>query len=143
MLKAPLLDSLTRGGHVLPDDDGDTPSANAGANGSFTSVVLTEGNSDFWGTNLGAASNSIGIFPPFHGAKQALAVTGDQTAATTTPVLQTQQTQPLTIGASDTAEISGVSSQAVTFEGTTGTLKLDNSVGFTGQISGLAGADAL
>ena len=52
------------------------------------------------------------------------------------------ETQPVTISDGGTAEIS-VSSQAVTFEGTTGTLKLDNSVSFTGQISGLAGADAL
>ena len=35
------------------------------------------------------------------------------------------------------------SSQAVTFEGVTGTLKLDDAPAFTGQISGLTGADAI
>ena len=73
---------------------------------------------------------------------QHAALSLDNTAAATTPVSQTRQTQPVTISDGGTAEIS-VSSQAVTFEGTTGTLKLDNSVSFTGQISGLAGADAL
>ena len=40
-------------------------------------------------------------------------------------------------------EIDGASAQAVNFTGTTGTLKLDDAVAFTGQVSGLAGSDAL
>ena len=42
-----------------------------------------------------------------------------------------------------TAEISGDVSQAVTFSGTTGTLKIDHSTTFTGEITGLSGVDAL
>jgi hypothetical protein len=42
-----------------------------------------------------------------------------------------------------TVEIHGVSDQSVSFEGITGELKLDDAVAFTGQISGLAGSDAL
>src|SRR6202022_3392819 len=40
-------------------------------------------------------------------------------------------------------EISGLNAQSVTFTGTTGTLKLDHSLAFTGQITGLAGSDAI
>ena len=65
------------------------------------------------------------------------------TASTTAPIIQIQQTQPITIDNGGTAEISGASSQAVTFEGATGTLKLDDAPVFTGQISGLTGADAI
>ena len=70
-------------------------------------------------------------------------VTIDTTAPTTTPIIQIQQTQPITIDNGGSAEISGASSQAVTFEGATGTLKLDDAPAFTGHISGLTGADAI
>ena len=70
-------------------------------------------------------------------------VTVDTTAPTTTPIIQIQQTQPITIDNGGTAEISGASSQAVIFEGATGTLKLDDAPAFTGHISGLTGADAI
>ena len=65
------------------------------------------------------------------------------TAPTTTPIVQIQQTQPITIDNGGTAEIRIASSQAVTFEGATGTLKLDDAQAFTGQVSGLTGSDAL
>ena len=65
------------------------------------------------------------------------------TAPTTAPIIQIQQTQPITIDNGGTAEISGASSQAVIFEGATGTLKLDDAPAFTGHISGLTGADAI
>ena len=42
-----------------------------------------------------------------------------------------------------TAEIRGPSAQSVTFAGSTGALKLDDATAFKGQISGLAGADAI
>ena len=40
-------------------------------------------------------------------------------------------------------EINGASGQSVTFAGATGTLKIDDSLAFTGQVSGLTGSDAL
>ena len=40
-------------------------------------------------------------------------------------------------------EIEGPNTPSVTFAGTTGTLKLDQSLAFTGQISGMAGSDAI
>ncbi|MGJ4940716.1 beta strand repeat-containing protein [Bradyrhizobium sp. HKCCYLS1011] len=42
-----------------------------------------------------------------------------------------------------TVEIPGGDSQAVTFSGTTGTLKIDHSITYTGEITGLSGLDAL
>jgi hypothetical protein len=49
----------------------------------------------------------------------------------------------VTVGDGGTVEIDGTSAQSVTFTGTTGTLKIDHSLAFAGQISGLAGSDAL
>ena len=48
-----------------------------------------------------------------------------------------------TVAAGAAVEIDGVSAQSVTFTGTTGMLTLDDSLSFTGQISGLTGSDAL
>ena len=42
-----------------------------------------------------------------------------------------------------TVETDGRSAQSLTFTGTTGTLKLEDALSFTGSISGLAGADAV
>ena len=49
----------------------------------------------------------------------------------------------VTIAEGASAEIAGASAQSVAFDGTTGTLKLDASLDFTGEISGLAGSDAI
>ena len=49
----------------------------------------------------------------------------------------------ITIADGATAEIDGPSAQSVTFAGSTGTLKLEDAPAFKGQISGLAGADAI
>ena len=49
----------------------------------------------------------------------------------------------MTIANGATVEIDGRSAQAVTFTGTTGTLKREDAPYFTGSISGLAGADAV
>ena len=61
----------------------------------------------------------------------------------TSPIVQIQPTQPVTIEDGGTAEIVGASAQSVTFTGTTGTLKLDDASAFTGVVSGLTGADAI
>ena len=49
----------------------------------------------------------------------------------------------VTVANGASVELQGASAQSVTFAGTTGTLKLENAVGFRGQISGLTGSDAL
>ena len=50
---------------------------------------------------------------------------------------------PVTVADGAAVEIDGASAQSVTFAGTTGTLKLDDAMAFTGQVSGLTGSDAL
>ena len=50
---------------------------------------------------------------------------------------------PLNVADGTTAEIANASSQSVSFAGPTATLKLDDAVAFTGQVSGLSGSDAL
>ena len=49
----------------------------------------------------------------------------------------------VTVADGATVAIDGISGQSVTFAGTTGTLILGDAPAFTGQISGLAGSDAL
>ena len=50
---------------------------------------------------------------------------------------------PVTIADGGAAAIEGPSSQSVVFAGSSGTLTLDDAQGFTGQISGLSGSDAI
>ena len=62
----------------------------------------------------------------------------------TAPTSLNVQTAPaVTIAEGASVEIAGVSAQSVIFSSTTGTLKLDDSLAFTGQVSGLAGSDAI
>ena len=49
---------------------------------------------------------------------------------------------PLTVTDGGIAEIDGASGQSVSFAGDTGTLKLDDAVAYTGQVSGLTASDA-
>ena len=50
---------------------------------------------------------------------------------------------PVTVADGATVEISGSSEQSATFAGATGTLILENSTAFTGEVFGLSGSDAL
>ena len=50
---------------------------------------------------------------------------------------------PVTVADGATVEISGSSEQSATFAGTTGTLILENSTAFAGEVFGLGGSDAL
>ena len=51
--------------------------------------------------------------------------------------------QTISITAGADVEIDGGAQQSVDFTSTTGTLKIDNSIEFTGQVSGLSGSDTL
>lgn len=51
--------------------------------------------------------------------------------------------QPIPVTGGASVEIDGASTQSVAFSGTTGTLKLDDAVHFTGHVAGLQGSDAL
>ncbi|MGY3589497.1 autotransporter passenger strand-loop-strand repeat protein [Bradyrhizobium sp. USDA 4341] len=48
-----------------------------------------------------------------------------------------------TIAAGATLELTGASSATVAFQGSTGTLKLDNSASFAGTVAGMTGSDAI
>ena len=63
-------------------------------------------------------------------------------AAATTPSADNVALS-LTVSAGATVAITGASAAAVTFTGATGTLKLDDALAFTGEVSGLAGSDAI
>ena len=76
----------------------------------------------------------------FHPLSASFGFTGDAAAQ---PTVTASAAPSLTVADGATEEIDGASAQSVTFAGTTGTLKLDNSVSFSGHISGLAEADAL
>ena len=57
--------------------------------------------------------------------------------------LSVNPTPGITIANGATAEIAGASAQSVTFAGSTGILILNDALAFTGQVSGLAGSDAI
>ena len=115
--------------------DGATLLGSVVASGSgawtYTTVALANGGHSLTATATDAAGNTSP-------SSTALTVTVD------TPASMTIGSAPaLTVADGATVEIDGASAQSVTFTGTTGTLKLDNSLAFTGQVSGLAGTDAL
>ena len=64
-------------------------------------------------------------------------------AAAQSPLSAVNSISGITIAVGATAEIEGASAQSVTFAGSTGTLILDDALGFTGQVSGLSGSDAI
>ena len=80
-------------------------------------------------------------------AKQQIAVNvtrSNSYSADLSSVVSAAVTTPsVTVSDGATVEITGVSSQSVRFAGTTGTLKLDDGLAFTGQVSGLTGSDAV
>ena len=68
----------------------------------------------------------------------------DGTASVASTTVTAGTTAPaVTVVEGATVEIDGVGTQSVTFTGTTGTLKIDHSTAFTGQVSGLTGSDVL
>ena len=50
---------------------------------------------------------------------------------------------PTTIGAGETLELTSASSDAITFTADTGTLKLDNPASFAGSVAGMSGQDTI
>ena len=82
----------------------------------------------------GATSPVVNVSPAF--SQDAGTDGGAQSAAATTEA-------PVTIADGGAAAIEGPSSQSVVFAGSSGTLTLDDAQSFTGQISGLSGADAI
>ena len=78
---------------------------------------------------------------PVVNVSPALIQDGGTVAAAQSPAEATEAS--VTIADGGAAAIKGPSSQSVVFAGSTGTLTLDDAQGFTGQISGMSGADAI
>ena len=72
----------------------------------------------------------------------AAAVVAPSDTATQSP-LTVKAIPAITVANGATAEIDGASAQSVTFAGSTGTLVLSDALVFTGQVSGVAGSDAI
>jgi large repetitive protein len=104
-----------------------------------TIVATVASTNDVYGLTTAASGTSPNLS----------AVSGSATTSETTlanniaPLFSLNTVTPVTIAEGTTVEIDGTNSQPVTFEGTTGTLRLDNASAYTGQISGLAGSDAI
>jgi large repetitive protein len=101
---------------------------------------------DFAPVTLANSAYSFATTPPTDG----LGNSGAASAAVVVPVDAAVQSPPtvnpipaITIANGATAEIDGASAQSVTFAGSTGILVLNDALAFTGQISGLAGIDAI
>ena len=102
-----------------------TFTTNAPADGSYSLTPTAVGSTG----NASAASAAL------------IPVTSDTPAQSSS--LTVGPAQSVTVADGVTVEVSGASAQAVTFAGTTGTLKLDNATAFTGNVSGLTGSDTL
>jgi hypothetical protein len=102
-------------------------------------AVIADGHINVFSSNplVDSAPTSSGGAP----GSTAIAPSGNAGAASTPLSVETAPAVTVADGAS--VEIGGASAQSVTFTGTTGTLKLDHSLAFTGAVSGLAGTDAL
>jgi BNR/Asp-box repeat len=93
--------------------------------------------------------NFVGVASLFDSPQASPAVPGSMVpaapggAAATSTSFVAEAAPAVTVADGASAEIAGVSAQSVTFTGTTGTLKLDQSLTFTGEVSGLAGLDAI
>ncbi len=142
MLKAPVItsfmqedDELVGGGTDVNLVDGNVPgpvgSDGAGA-GTSTTATLADGTYSFTAAAMASSGEAgAGAMP--------IVVSVDTAAQSSSTV----NAAPVTVADGATVEIDGVSGQPVTFAGATGTLILENAVGFTGQVSGLSGSDAL
>jgi hypothetical protein len=119
--------SLTLSGTAGPAE------TDAGGIWTFTTNALADSTYGFTAAALDSPGTTSAASVP-------VVVTVDTAAQSSATV---NATPPVTIADGATVEIDGVSGQSVTFEGTTGTLKLDDSLAFTGQVSGLTGSDAL
>jgi hypothetical protein len=97
----------------------------------FASFPLEESFQESPATGSEPSSNSI--------TKPRDAAAPDSAVEAPAPV----QPASVVVAEGASVEVTGPGTQSVTFTSTTGTLAIDHSLAFTGQISGLAGADAL
>ena len=122
------------------------------ATGAADEVSLTGAANDQAVADSGGIGTNSGTSPaPMDGLVNASLLASDPAGNSATTIASAVSPDtgsvgsapPVTITDGATVEIDGVSAQPVTFTGTTGTLKLDNAVAFSGQVSGLTGSDAI
>ena len=108
------------------------------ANGNYTSTIAAGS-----GTNLGIEQAEVKLYQDLN---------QDGFIGTSTTVIEASGSAVLTIGplaqaamidAGASLELTGADDKTVTFTGTTGTLILDHSSTFTGQVAGLTGTGSL
>ena len=149
--KAPLINSLARE-RPDPADSGElaasvlsgTADANAELEVFDGDVLLGSAFSDaagVWNFEVGPLGNGAHNFTVAINDLSSQTVTTSSTFNVTTA--SSDAISAVTIAGGGSAEIDGPGTQLVTFTGVTGTLRIDHALGFSGQISGLAGADAL
>jgi hypothetical protein len=147
MLKTPQLNSFLHRGEILSDGVTDVDTL-ASSEGAIANSIwnLFEGDAllDSTQTDAAGVSNltidrSTGSAPG--PTTPAIASSGNTGA--TLASLNVDTALAVTVANGATVEIDGASAQSVTFAGTTGTLKIDDSRAFAGQVSGLTGSDAL
>jgi autotransporter passenger strand-loop-strand repeat protein len=114
----------------------------------------------FWATdsNGNYTSNITGLVSGTNATLKSLEATfyqdfnGDGVIDTPTTVINvtghvvlplSSVTQPAAIAAGATLELTGADTSSVMFKGTTGTLQLDSSTGFSGTVAGMTGQDTL
>lgn len=95
----------------------------------------------FWGKAWFASGIKINAASAIDPAS-APAIPAENGASTSTSSPSSNGT-PIVVGAGASVEITGTVSEPVDFASTTGTLKIDQSIDFTGQVFGLTGSDAL
>jgi hypothetical protein len=140
----------------LSDADLDEDTATLATTVDAQSVAFFEGNAVIGSEEVDPAGvGALMIDTLRSGNNNVIAVTIDPSSSSNgalTPVLladipaqsfTVKMIRPVIVADGSTAEIIGGSGESVTFAGTTGALKLDDAVAFTGQISGLSGSDAL
>jgi hypothetical protein len=149
--------SISRGDNDL--GDGATNVNTSASNGTAAAQSNVFDGDSFLGSSETSAAG-VGDFAPVTLANSAygfatpatdrLGNTGAASAAVVAPVdtaaqspLTFNRTSAITVANGATAEIDGASAQSVTFASSTGILILNDALAFTGQVSGLAGSDAI
>ena len=99
---------------------------------------------DVWTNAANTTGGSDSFTPAVMGLSGTAAATPFVVAPEAATATQRSSTAPpVTVADGAAAEIDGASAQSVTFTDSTGTLMLDDALAFTGEVSGLAGSDAI
>ena len=134
MLKTPFLNSFQRrDDRALSDGIADVDAV------ALNESAVSDSPANFFGSDL-----LVDLAPMSPNGAPGLTATVALGSARVASASRNVEVAPaVTVAEGASVDIAGVSAQSVIFAGTTGTLKLDHSLAFTGEISGLAGSDAI